>query len=73
PRSDVLEDQFTIRGLLKPVYFAFDRSAITSSERPKLEAAWSPWIRIALSAGIEPAICCFITSVIWAGRPEANR
>lgn len=39
PRSDVLEDQFTIRGLLKPVYFAFDRSAIKSSERPKLEAA----------------------------------
>ncbi len=38
-RSDVMEDEFTIRGLLKPVYFSFDRSAIKSSERPKLEAA----------------------------------
>ncbi|MBI5381738.1 MAG: OmpA family protein [Opitutae bacterium] len=39
-RTDgVIEDQFTIRGLLKAVYFDFDKSAIKQSERPKLEAA----------------------------------
>jgi peptidoglycan-associated lipoprotein len=40
PRGDgVLEDEFTIRGLLKPVYFDFDRSAIKASERIKLDEA----------------------------------
>jgi peptidoglycan-associated lipoprotein len=39
-RTDgVLEDEFTIRGLLQPVYFDFDKSAIKQSERPKFEAA----------------------------------
>jgi peptidoglycan-associated lipoprotein len=36
---NVLEDANTIRGLLQPVYFAFDRDAITAAERPKLQAA----------------------------------
>jgi peptidoglycan-associated lipoprotein len=35
----VYEDENVIRGLLQPVYFEFDRSAITPSERPKLQAA----------------------------------
>lgn len=35
----VTEDEFTIRGLLAAVYFDFDRSAVKSSERPKVEAA----------------------------------
>jgi peptidoglycan-associated lipoprotein len=40
PRGDgVLEDEFTIRGLLQPVYFDFDRFAIKASERTKLDAA----------------------------------
>ena len=40
PRGDgVLEDEFTIRGLLQPVYFDFDKSAIKQGERAKLEAA----------------------------------
>ena len=40
PRTDgVLEDEFTIRGLLQPVYFDFDKSTIKQSERAKLEAA----------------------------------
>ena len=38
-RDGVLEDEFTIRGLLQPVYFDFDKSAIKQSERTKLEAA----------------------------------
>jgi peptidoglycan-associated lipoprotein len=33
------EDEFTIRGLMEAVYFDFDRSAVKSSERPKVEAA----------------------------------
>ncbi len=33
------EDEFTIRGLMAPVYFDFDRSAVSSAERPKIEAA----------------------------------
>lgn len=33
------EDEFTIRGLMEPVYFEFDRSAVSSKERPKIEAA----------------------------------
>jgi peptidoglycan-associated lipoprotein len=37
--ANVLEDANTIRGLLQPVYFDFDRSAIKASERPKLQAA----------------------------------
>jgi peptidoglycan-associated lipoprotein len=36
---NILEDANTIRGLLQPVYFAFDRDAITAAERPKLQAA----------------------------------
>jgi len=40
PRTDgVLEDEFTIRGLLQPVYFDFDKSTIKQGERAKLEAA----------------------------------
>jgi peptidoglycan-associated lipoprotein len=40
PRTDgVLEDEFTIRGLLQPVYFDFDKSVIKQGERTKLEAA----------------------------------
>jgi peptidoglycan-associated lipoprotein len=40
PRGDgVLEDEFTIRGLLKPVYFDFDKSAVKASERIKLDEA----------------------------------
>jgi peptidoglycan-associated lipoprotein len=35
----VLEDEFTIRGLLQPVYFDFDKSVIKQGERSKLEAA----------------------------------
>jgi len=35
----VTEDEFTIRGLLKPVYFAYDQSAIKQAERAKLEEA----------------------------------
>ena len=36
---NVLEDDKTIRGLLQPVYFDFDRSAVKATERPKLQAA----------------------------------
>jgi peptidoglycan-associated lipoprotein len=36
---NILEDANTIRGLLQPVLFAFDRDAITATERPKLQAA----------------------------------
>ena len=36
---NVIEDANTIRGLLQPVYFAFDRDTITAPERPKLQAA----------------------------------
>ena len=36
---NILEDANTIRGLLQPVYFAFDRDTITAAERPKLQAA----------------------------------
>lgn len=35
----VLEDEFTIRGLIKPVFFDYDRSAIKPSERAKLDEA----------------------------------
>jgi peptidoglycan-associated lipoprotein len=38
------EDEFTIRGLMEPVYFDFDRSAVASRERPKIEAAVK-WLR----------------------------
>lgn len=39
-RTDgVIEDADTIRGLLKPVYFDFDKSGIKESERAKLQAA----------------------------------
>ena len=33
--EDIIEDENTIRGLLKPVYFDFDRSAIKDDERAK--------------------------------------
>jgi peptidoglycan-associated lipoprotein len=40
PRSDgVREDEDTIRGLLQPVYFDYDKSAIRAEERSKLQAA----------------------------------
>lgn len=38
-REGVIEDENTIRGLLQPVYFAFNQSAITAAERSKLQAA----------------------------------
>jgi peptidoglycan-associated lipoprotein len=38
------EDEFTIRGLMEPVYFEFDRSAVGQRERPKIEAAVK-WLR----------------------------
>jgi peptidoglycan-associated lipoprotein len=36
---NILEDENTIRGLLQPVYFDFDRDAIKPAERAKLQAA----------------------------------
>jgi peptidoglycan-associated lipoprotein len=39
PRDGVIEDEFTIKGLLKPVYFGYDKSAIEQAERAKLEEA----------------------------------
>lgn len=36
---NIIEDANTIRGLLQPVYFAYDRSAINAPERAKLQAA----------------------------------
>jgi len=36
---NVIEDANTIRGLLQPVYFDFNGSAIKAGERPKLQAA----------------------------------
>lgn len=35
----VIDDGNTIRGLLQPVYFDFNASAIKATERPKLQAA----------------------------------
>lgn len=39
PNSNIREDEFTIRGMLKDVYFDYDRSAIKPSERVKLDEA----------------------------------
>src|SRR5580692_3300693 len=36
---NIIEDANSIRGLLQPVYFAFDRDVVTAAERPKLQAA----------------------------------
>ena len=36
---NVIEDADTIRGLLQPVYFGFDKSSIQPAERAKLQAA----------------------------------
>jgi peptidoglycan-associated lipoprotein len=36
---NIFEDANTIRGLLQPVYFDFDRSALKPDERAKLQAA----------------------------------
>jgi peptidoglycan-associated lipoprotein len=38
-QAGVYEDENMIKGLLQPIYFDFDRSAINASERPKLQAA----------------------------------
>jgi len=38
-REGVIDDGKTIRGLLQPVYFAYDQSAIATPERTKLDAA----------------------------------
>lgn len=38
-RDGVIDDGMTIRGLLQPVYFAYDQSAIAAPERAKLDAA----------------------------------
>jgi peptidoglycan-associated lipoprotein len=37
--SNIIEDANTIRGLLQPVYFDFDRSNVKTAERAKLQAA----------------------------------
>jgi len=37
--NGAIDDGHTIRGLLQPVYFDFDRSNVKASERPKLQAA----------------------------------
>jgi peptidoglycan-associated lipoprotein len=37
--SNIIEDANTIRGLLQPVYFDFDRSNVKAAERTKLQAA----------------------------------
>lgn len=37
--SSIIDDGETIRGLLQPVYFAYDQSAIAGPERTKLDAA----------------------------------
>jgi peptidoglycan-associated lipoprotein len=37
--GDIQEDENTIRGLLKPVYFEFDQSAIKQDERKKISDA----------------------------------
>jgi peptidoglycan-associated lipoprotein len=37
--ANIIEDANTIRGLLQPVYFDFDRYDLKGSERPKLQAA----------------------------------
>jgi peptidoglycan-associated lipoprotein len=37
--SNIIEDANTIRGLLQPVYFDYDRSNIKADERAKLQAA----------------------------------
>ncbi|MDD3181133.1 MAG: OmpA family protein [Opitutaceae bacterium] len=40
PRDpNIIEDANTIRGLLQPVYFDFDRSAVKQSEREKIQNA----------------------------------
>ncbi|PTY02706.1 flagellar motor protein MotB [Opitutaceae bacterium EW11] len=38
-REGVIEDENTIRGLLQPVYFDYDKSAIKEGERAKLQDA----------------------------------
>ncbi len=38
-RDGVIDDGMTIRGLLQPVYFAYDQSAVAAAERAKLDAA----------------------------------
>lgn len=38
-RDGVIDDGMTIRGLLQPVYFAYDQSGIAAPERAKLAAA----------------------------------
>ena len=38
-RDGVIDDGKTIRGLLQPVYFSYDQSAIVAHERTKLDAA----------------------------------
>jgi peptidoglycan-associated lipoprotein len=38
-RDGVIEDANTIRGLLQPVYFEFDKSSVKPDERAKLQAA----------------------------------
>jgi peptidoglycan-associated lipoprotein len=39
PEGNIIDDGRTIRGLLQPVYFDFDRTDIKPSERAKLQAA----------------------------------
>jgi len=67
PRADgVIEDADTIRGLLQPVYFDFDRSAIKAGERSKINAAAdylkkNPQMRILLEGHCD-----------WRGTAEYN-
>ncbi len=39
PEGNIIDDGKTIRGLLQPVYFDYDRSDIKQAERAKLQAA----------------------------------
>lgn len=62
----VIDDGNTIRGLLQPVYFDFDRSEIKAGERPKLQAAkqyldTNPGARILLEGHCD-----------WRGTAEYN-
>jgi peptidoglycan-associated lipoprotein len=62
----VFEDENTIRGLLQPVYFDYDKSAIKAPERTKLQAAKdyidkNPQYRLALEGHCD-----------WRGTSEYN-
>lgn len=62
----VLEDEFTIRGLLEPVYFAFDQSAIQPAERAKIAAAQKYLVEHPDQGILFEGHCD------WRGTPEYN-